>query len=275
MPRAKISDMVGLFKAPWSLGIWIGIGGGVIGSVAGIVAVIVATASSGVPIWGVALAGLGTTLFVVAFLSVFYFAFGSVLGPTVQRGRLLETGEKAEATVISISDTGVTLNEIYPYVNMELEVRRKDKPAYRTSSKFLISRLDIPRYQPGSVIPVVVDPYDQNNVALGEGDGQPAMGEREAEEMLKKVDAANESLLARGAPAKATVLKAWEMGISVNGPNPAMKFLLQVTPEGQPAFQAEATAVIAGTSKPKYQPGNTIYVKYDAADTTRVAIDHS
>jgi len=33
--------------------------------------------------------------------------------------------------------------------------------------------------------------------------------------------------------------------------------------------------VVVQASVPKYQPGNIISVKYDAADTTRVAIDHS
>ena len=40
-------------------------------------------------------------------------------------------------------------------------------------------------------------------------------------------------------------------------------------------FQSEATAIVSAASIPKYQPGHTIFVKYDPADTTRVAIEHS
>ena len=61
----------------------------------------------------------------------------------------------------------------------------------------------------------------------------------------------------------------------MNGPNPAMKFLLEVTPQGGKPFQAEATAIVAQASVPKYQPGKSLYVKYDPKDQTRVAIEHS
>jgi len=298
MPRARIREMAGMFKGPMSIGIWIGIAGGVIGGVAAVVGVTVAAAVSGLPAFVVVIVAGVTLLFCVGFFAVFYIVFSAVLGPAVGRDKLVQAvesagaapgpggdngkqpqnAEPADATVLSVSDTGVTLNDIYPYVQMELEVRPQGRPAYRMSSKFLINRLDIPRYQPGSVIGVVVDKNDPNNVALAGAPGaaqQAGMGRAEAEEMLKKVDAANQALLARGVAAKATVIKAWEMGITVNGPNPAMKFLLQVTPDGQPAFQSEATAVVVQASVPKYQPGNIISVKYDAADTTRVAIDHS
>jgi hypothetical protein len=210
---------------------------------------------------------------------VIYVVFSRVLGPATQRRKLQEAGEPAEATVLGISDTGMTLNRIYPYVQMDLEVRPPGRPAYRVSSKFLINRLDVPRFQPGTVVHVMIDRTDPDNVALAGSQAgeptQPGATERESEEMLKKVDAANQDLITRSTAAEATILQAWEMGISVNGPNPAMKFLLQVSPAGQQPFQSEATAVVSEASVSKYQPGKTVYVKYDPGDTTRVAIEHS
>jgi hypothetical protein len=38
---------------------------------------------------------------------------------------------------------------------------------------------------------------------------------------------------------------------------------------------AEATGVIAEASVPRYQPGETITVKFDPKDLTRVALFHS
>ena len=50
--------------------------------------------------------------------------------------------------------------------------------------------------------------------------------------------------------------------------DPAMNFILEVQPEGDPAFQAQTNGVIAEASVSKYQPGREIFFKYDANDNT-------
>ena len=95
------------------------------------------------------------------------------------------------------------------------------------------------------------------------------------EEFLTKNDAACEEIRKSGTAAPATVVQALPLNVFVNGNNPAMSFILEVKPEGQDSFQAQVTGVIAEASVPKYQPGNTVYVKYDPADHSRVSLDHS
>ncbi|MCJ7644655.1 MAG: DUF3592 domain-containing protein [Candidatus Aminicenantes bacterium] len=78
---------------------------------------------------------------------------------------LQETGEPAEATILKIWDTGMTVNDD-PVVRFLLEVRPAGKPVYQAETKLRISRLDIPRFQPGAVMPVRIDPRNPKHVAL-------------------------------------------------------------------------------------------------------------
>jgi hypothetical protein len=74
-------------------------------------------------------------------------------------------GESATAKILRIWDTGMTVNED-PVVGFLLEVRREDRPVYEAQTKLRISRLDIAGIQPGTIVPVRVDPRDPAHVAL-------------------------------------------------------------------------------------------------------------
>ena len=78
---------------------------------------------------------------------------------------LQEIGEPAEAEIIKIWDTGITVNN-NPVVGFLLEVRPAGKPTYQAKTKLRISRLDIPRFQPGALVSVRIDPRDPKHVAL-------------------------------------------------------------------------------------------------------------
>ena len=78
---------------------------------------------------------------------------------------LQKTGEPAEATILQIWDTGMTVNDD-PVVRFLLEVHPAGKPSYQAETKLRISRIAISRYQPGAVVPVRIDPRHPNHVAL-------------------------------------------------------------------------------------------------------------
>ena len=80
--------------------------------------------------------------------------------------RLQETGEPATARVVEIWDTGMTVNDD-PVIGLRVEVSRADGSVYTaTIDKSLVSRVHIPQFQPGSTVPVRIDPQDSANVAL-------------------------------------------------------------------------------------------------------------
>ena len=199
--------------------------------------------------------------------------------------RLVETGKPAQAKIMAMKDTGTIINDRYLQIDFTLEVYPEDGEPYEVETRGLVHLMQIPSFQPGSIFPVVVNPADPRDVAIGskeEGEaGSTAtttLGDerrRQIEDMIERNEKGNQEILDKGKEAKAVILKAWDLDINVNGKNPAMQFLLEVMPEGQPAFQAQATGVIAEASVPNYQPGKTITVKYDPEDLSRVALFHS
>ncbi|BCS30945.1 hypothetical protein TBR22_A01460 [Luteitalea sp. TBR-22] len=79
--------------------------------------------------------------------------------------RIRRVGTSAEALVLGIEDTGVTLND-NPVVAFHLEVRPAGRAPYEARTRGVVGRLDVPRIQPGAVVPVAVDPADPQRVAL-------------------------------------------------------------------------------------------------------------
>ncbi len=235
--------------------------------------------------------GLIVAAVVAASEGLVYFVF---LRPLFQAGRIVETGVPAEAEILEVSDTGTTIN-MDPQVRFKLRVHPKSGEPYETETKAVVSRLKVHEFQPGAWIEVMVDPADPRLVAvvsgeevsvrsiadLGAGSAgslkAPASedGVRQTSEMIGNIDKANRAVLASGNPAEALILQATDLGIKVNGPNPAMRLLLEVRPDDRPSFRAEATCVVAEKSVQKYQAGRTIFVKYEPDDLTRVAVDHS
>lgn len=75
----------------------------------------------------------------------------------VLRRRILQRGRVAGARVLSIWDTGTTIN-YSPVVRLLLEVDPPDQPAFQAETEQLISRVRIPRVQPGARVRVAYDP---------------------------------------------------------------------------------------------------------------------
>ncbi len=92
-------------------------------------------------------------------------AFDHLSGVSTAK-ELQATGVAAEAEILSLWDTGITVNED-PVIGLKVRVRPASGAPYEaTIAKSLVSRLDVPRFQPGQVIPVRVDPRDPARVAV-------------------------------------------------------------------------------------------------------------
>jgi hypothetical protein len=75
------------------------------------------------------------------------------------------TGVPARARIVKISDSGMTINED-PVVDFVLEIRRDDGSTYQATTRAPISRLDVPRFQPGAEVPIRIDPGNPAHVAI-------------------------------------------------------------------------------------------------------------
>ncbi len=78
---------------------------------------------------------------------------------------LQERGLPAEATILEIWDTNVTANND-PVVGFHLEVRMEGSEPFEATTKGPIPVVHLPQFQPGAVVPVLVDPSDHQRVAL-------------------------------------------------------------------------------------------------------------
>ncbi len=254
-------------------GAWIGMIGGVIGLAVGIAAVVSTGGPSGIYI------GLGM---LVIFGGMFYLFYRLFFKPMINASRLQKTGIPGTAKILEVRDTGVTINN-NPQVKLIVEVKNNFGQRYNATMRVLVSRINPFAYQPGMEIPVKIDPKNEQNVvpdftgnqrgSSSPGFAQPNAAAMQAE--LEQLQKDNDAIMASGKTAKAIITKNTFLGVNVNGNNPYVELEVEVLPENAPAFSGKAKGVIAEASIPKYQPGCTIFVKYDLYDNSKVVVDHS
>lgn len=266
-------------------GMIIGLIGGGIGILVGLIAVIGTKQWFPLVIMVVVIGIMGTVFWRVLFR------------PMMINSRLSKTGISTTAKIVEVSDTGVTVNNA-PQVKLLLEVYPPNGQAYLVETKQLISRLQTSMFQPGGVIPVLIDPDDKDLISLvyegNERSGSQSFNQNqnmnpgsvvvgpwaglssiEAEKKLRDIDAKNKEIFNYGTSSKAIVTKYTWLGIYVGGQNEAAELELQVTPSDRPAFSATVVGVFMAQSVPKFQPGEEIFVKFDPSNTSKVTVEHS
>lgn len=84
--------------------------------------------------------------------------------------------------------------------------------------------------------------------------------------------AKNQAIVSQGEPAMAQVLSAQQTGTYINS-QPEVAVGLTVQRQGQPPYQAQATAVLSMMDIPRVQPGMQIPVKVNPGNPLEVALD--
>ena len=219
----------------------------------------------------------------VLFGGMFYFFYRLFFKPLINANRLQKTGLPGTARILEVKDTGMTINN-NPMVKLIVEVKTSFGQKYTTECRVLVSRINPNAYSPGMELPVKIDPKNEMNVVIDFNgsqapttEGIPPAGvdmlllKADLEQMQKE----NETILVSGKPARAIIKKITLLGVNVNGNNPYVELELEVLPDNYPSFPGKAKGVIAEASLPKYQPGCTIFVKYDLYDNGKVVVVHS
>ena len=78
---------------------------------------------------------------------------------------ILQNGIPAQATIRQVWQTGTFINE-NPQVGMQLEVRPPGGAPYVTQVNVVVPLINIPQFQPGTVVPVKISPTDASKVEL-------------------------------------------------------------------------------------------------------------
>jgi len=138
----------------FSLSAKIGMIGGMLGGLAGSAVAIAA-------------APIGGSIFVAIFFAVFLGGMWMGFGPQVRRNRLLGRGVRAQATLLTIGETGITAQGNYGVAKLRLRVEPPDGgDPYEATTKALINRFEVPAYQPGARLEVVIDPANRTKIAV-------------------------------------------------------------------------------------------------------------
>ncbi|MFH1149745.1 MAG: hypothetical protein V1748_04660 [Actinomycetota bacterium] len=100
-------------------------------------------------------------------------------------------------------------------------------------------------------------------------------GGADLDSIQKIIDQSDYEVLAHGETAESTILEVTDLGLKVAGDNPAIQMLVEVHPAGRPPFKADVYGFANAASRHKLQVGRKLIVKFDPADTTKVAIYHT
>jgi hypothetical protein len=197
-----------------------------------------------------------TIFFVVRF-------FLGLISESRQRQSLLRNGERAVAEILSISDTGVTVND-NPRVALHLFVRPKSRTGFEANTKLLVSRLSLAAFQPGAKIQVRFDPNDLQRVAV-----EPPATNFQPGAVPSL--AASRDLAARSTQATALVLSAQEGEPA--GRLKLMDLVLEVHVTDRPPYQVNIRVAIAPENDFLVKPGAQISATVSASDPTQISLE--
>jgi hypothetical protein len=102
---------------------------------------------------------LGTLVITAIAIAVPFYFFRN------QRKRaeeLMAKGTQGEATILSLEDTGMRIND-NPRVKMDMEIRMPYGIPYKITKTVTIPLIRLSQVQVGAVVPVMVDMTDPNN----------------------------------------------------------------------------------------------------------------
>jgi hypothetical protein len=101
------------------------------------------------------------------------------------------------------------------------------------------------------------------------------LNDPQLENKLRLQEQVYNQLRATGEEAPAKIISLTDTGIRIGENASMLQFYLEVFPEELPAFNASTYQAVSDASRPKFAPGQTIYVKYDPKNPKEVAVDHT
>ncbi len=107
----------------------------------------------------------GSLLFTVLITAVVLFVVYRLIKGMGPNQSILQTGIPAQAVIRQVWQTGTFINE-NPQVGMQLEVRPPGGQPYVTQLNAVVPLINIPQFQPGTVVPVKISPTDASKVEL-------------------------------------------------------------------------------------------------------------
>jgi hypothetical protein len=195
-----------------------------------------------------------------------------------QADHLERSGTRAEATVLEIWETGMSVNHD-PVVGFLLEVHPQDGEPYQARTKLLISRLSIPQIQPGALLPVRFDPQDPARVSLDRVAMRTAYATPPPLPMptplprAADIEGEKQRLLATGIPGTVTILQAAPLGLFDADGRPAYDLVVNVVVPGHAPMQGPTRTAVAKERERYFHAGQQLPIKADPENPKNFAVD--
>ena len=215
-------------------------------------------------------------LIVAIVLGVSGFVLYRLFSGMSKNKNLVKTGVAAPAVIISVEDTGVTMNNS-PQARLTLQVTPADRPPFQAITTTFVGRMQIGMLVPGASVTVRYDPNDISKVAI-ESLGASAVNSGNVAAVQSAMQAQDQyygQLRKTGEEAKAVILTATDMNVRVEGGASMFRLTFEVTPRVGEPFKAESQAAIGDISREKYSAGKSVYVFYDPNNKAQVALDRA
>ena len=141
--------------------------------------------------------GVGAVAIIIVVATVIPLLFMSktIFSTSKKDKQILANGVEALAEITDIQETGVTVNDIYYNIKLELRVKPINAPIFEVKTTHLFSRLQIPRI--GDVLRVKYDPSNLMEVVILTEANVTETDQKDLEakalEMLVEIDKYNKS----------------------------------------------------------------------------------
>jgi hypothetical protein len=202
--------------------------------------------------------------------------------------RLRTQGVPGQASIVSMRQTGVYLNE-QPQVELTLQVQTEMHASYQVTVREYVPLMMLGVLSSGRPLPVKVDPADPQKLVIEWGSAlsggtsmagvQPRMSGA-AGSIADTTDfdpearrAEKERLLATGIAGRATVMSARATGDVDSEGRPVYDLVLTIQVPGQQPMQGPARTGVPRERVSQLEAGDTVAIKSDPANPTVMTVD--
>jgi hypothetical protein len=185
-----------------------------------------------------------------------------------KKKRILSEGAQAQAVVLSVEDTGMTIND-NPRVKLTLQVQPEGEMPFEVTKKTTVSRVAIPRI--GDTFLVRYDPADHDTVEFDVAAAQQVNAAAETKlaetaAMQAPADLLATGILGRGA---CVDVQKTQVGQLVDC---AMTIGVRLV-DGTPSYRTTARISLSPENAARISPGQTLFtVRADPNNHQRVAL---
>lgn len=219
--------------------------------------------------------------FVVLTLYVVRSFTKQVMDGSMFKPKDIPNGVPAAARIVAVAQAGMsmTVNTIQFYkLNIDVQVMGKNGDEWPARLTHMVDLTNLSVLRPGEVINVIYDPENPSHVIPGSNSAVEAFTQgmtADLQQRLRNMEATIAALSASGVPAKAQIREYQLLHPNITPGGDFIHLAVTVLPDHDREFDASFDVAIASASTHKFQPGQNIYVKYDANNPLRLFLTGS